>query len=529
MGHPHNIKADNKGAPSKGRRGPVVEPPFILALDIGSSSVKAMLFDVKAQPVMRVAARRTHALHADSDGAAEEMVEHLVERVEEVLDEVLQRAGAKAQHIASVGLDTLASTVMGLNQDGQPITAIYTYADTRSREDVRKLRQELDIPVTYQRTGCPVHTAYLPARLLWLQRTCPDICSQVRRWVDIGTYLYMRWFGLRDAPVSYSIASWSGLLDRGRMQWDAPLLGYLGLTVDALPKLADHTQTQRGLVAPFSRRWPSLRDVPFTLAVGDGFAANVGSGCVSARQIALTVGTSGAMRILLPDPAPAVQQGLWAYRVDTEHTLVGGSLSEGGNVFDWASKTLRLPPVKHMTSALRALPPDGHGLTMLPFLAGERSPGWSTATGGILAGLKMSTTAVELLQAFLEGVAYRFGLVAEALNGYGNTPLTTIVSGGALMRSPYWVQVLADVLQRPLVLSGEAEATSRGVAILALRSLKLWQAFDSVPALHGDIYEPDHARSMVYQAAIQRQRRLYETFIGHDDQDALGAAAMVIG
>lgn len=133
------------------------------------------------------------------------------------------------------------------------------------------------------------------------------------------------------------------------------------------------------------------------------------------------------------------------------------------------------------------------------------------------------------MKACLEGVAYRFGLVAEALYGHGNAPLSTIVSGGALMHSPDWAQVLADVLQRPLILSGESEATSRGAAILALRSLDLWPALDTVPALQEDIYEPDHARGQVYKEAILRQRRLYEALIDHDDQDSKGATARLTG
>ena len=155
------------------------EPPLVLALDVGSSSVKAALYDAQARVVQGTEARRAHLLHATSDGAAEDVAEHVIERVERVVDAVLERAGDASQHIAAVGMDTLASTLLGLDREGQPITPIYTYADTRSREEVDTLRRELDVQAVYQRTGCPQHTAYLPARLL-SPHACAGSSARVR-------------------------------------------------------------------------------------------------------------------------------------------------------------------------------------------------------------------------------------------------------------------------------------------------------------------------------------------------------------
>ncbi len=507
-----------------GDGGPTVSPqaqashksPFVLAIDVGSSSVKAALYDARARVVEGSEARQAHLLHTASDGTAEKIAEHVMDSVEQVVDAVLERTGGEAKHIAAVGIDTLASTLLGLDGDGKPITPIYTYADTRSRDDVDQLRRELDVRALYQRTGCPQHTAYLPGRLRWLQRTCPDIVRRVHRWVDVGTFLYTRWFGRSDVPASYSIASMTGLLDRHRLQWDEELLHYLSLSVDALPPLADYTYTQRELTAPFANRWPTLHSVPFFLAVGDGAAANVGSGCVSPGRVALTVGTSGAMRVLLPDSAPHVWPGLWAYRLGKAYTLLGGSFSEGGNVFAWARSTLQLPPREDLERALQALPPNGHGLRVLPFLAGERSPGWSTSAAGAIEGLKVSTTPMEIVQACLEAVAYRFALVEKLLQDYVGESCQIIASGGAIVNSPYWLQVMADVLQRSIVVSREKEDTSRGTAILALHALSIWPTLETVPAELGATYQPDTQRAPVYQKSIEKQHKLYDTLIGHD-------------
>jgi gluconokinase len=259
-----------------------------------------------------------------------------------------------------------------------------------------------------------------------------------------------------------------------------------------------------------------LRETPFFLAVGDGASANVGSGCVSAHRVALTVGTTGAMRVVIPDRVPPVPPGLWAYKVGASETLLGGAFSEGGNVFAWALETLRLPPEDGLEAALRSLAPDGHGLTVLPFISGERSPGWSSNARAAIAGLTASTTGAEVLQALLEAVCYRFALVARLLRGHVDPDHEIVASGGAMSRSPYWAQLMADVIGHRVRLSRERELTSRGTAILALRALGVWGGLDDERLEAAAVHEPDPTRVAVYQAALERQHRLYDALIGHE-------------
>jgi gluconokinase len=260
---------------------------------VGTSSVRGALYDGRALRLEETAAHESHPLIAGPDGAVEAPADELAACVERVVDAVLAAAGGDARKVAAVGLDTLASTLLGADASGRAVTPLYTYADTRPADDVRELRRELDGEAVLQRTGCPLHAAYWPARLRWLRRTRAADAARVASWMDLGTFLLRRWLGRADVPMSYSIASWTGLLDRRALGWDAPLLESVGIPAQALPALADHTAGQRGLAGAFARRWPALSQALFFPAVGDGAAANVGSGCVSPARIALTVGTTG--------------------------------------------------------------------------------------------------------------------------------------------------------------------------------------------------------------------------------------------
>jgi gluconokinase len=486
---------------------------FVVALDVGSTSIKGALYDTRARLVRGTLVREASPIGPRPGGASEGDPAELVRRVERVLDRVMVAAGKRASRVRAVGLDVLTITLCGVDAEGRPLTPLYTYADDRAQEDAAALRRELDVGEVYQRTGCPLHTAYLPARFRWLRRTQPRVFGSVRRWLDAGTLLHRLWFG-RDVPMSYSVASWSGLLDRRRLVWDEGLLSHLHLRTGALPALADYVEAPQGLSRAHGRRWSALADVPFFLAVGDGAAANVGSGCVDPRRVALTVGTTGAMRIVLPGADPEVPPGLWAYRVGKGETLLGGALSEGGNVFAWERDTLRLPAPSGIEAALRKLPPDGHGLTVLPFVAGERSPGFAAGARACIAGLTSATTPLQILQASLEAVCYRFALVARLLRPHLRPGYDVVASGGALARSPYWTQLIADVLAQPVLVTRERELTSRGTAILALRGLGEWPSLDEIALKLPRACPPDASRLEVYQAAIERQRQLYDKVIG---------------
>lgn len=165
--------------------------------------------------------------------------------------------------------------------------------------------------------------------------------------------------------MTTSAAAWTGLLDRVALAWDAPLLAHLGLPAETLSPLVDVSEPLHGLVEPLARRWPTLSAVPWFRAIGDGAAANVGSGCVGAERVALTLGTTGALRMAL-DTVATVPSGLWCYRVDRRYALVGGATSEGGNVYAWLNQTLRLGDPEAVEREIAAFPPDGHGLTVLP-------------------------------------------------------------------------------------------------------------------------------------------------------------------
>lgn len=493
------------------------ETPLVLALDVGTSSVRGALYDERGLEVGGTQERLVRGLKTTADGGAELDAREAVEETARVIDAVVARAAALGARVEAVAVACFWHSLVGLDERGRPVTPVLGWADTRAARHAETLKRRLDESKTHARTGCRFHPSYWPAKLLWLKEERPEIFRAVRRWASFGELLSARLF---DEPAaSVSMASGTGMLDVRSCRWDEELLETTGVTVEQLPAVEERFKPLGELTGEFARRWPALRGARWFPAIGDGAANNIGAGCTGPGRVALMVGTSGAMRVMWEGEPPArLPAALWCYRADRSRVLAGGALSDGGGLFHWMTDALRLS-AEETEKELAAIGPDAHGLTVLPFWAGERSTGWNAEARGAILGLTTHTRPVEILRAAMEGVAYRFALVAGALEPLA--PRAEIVaSGGAMMASGVWPQMLADVLARTVRRADALEASSRGAALLALEATGKLKSIADAEALTVQTFEPDAAAHARYRAGLERHEKLYARLVA--DEAAAG-------
>jgi gluconokinase len=222
------------------------------------------------------------------------------------------------------------------------------------------------------------------------------------------------------------------------------------------------------------------------------------------------IGTSGAMRVVYEGKPPAeIPFGLWCYRLDWRRVIIGGALSDGGGLYRWLKDTLKLTATDdEIENHIAKTAPDSHGLTFLPFLAGERSTNWNAAARGAILGLNSATDAIEIAQAALEAIAYRFAAIFEQLNEICEIR-EVIASGGALRESPVWTQIICDTLGKPMFLPDEREASSRGAVLFALEKAGMIKNISDFPTDKGQAFLPDDEKHKIYQSAKQRQEKFY--------------------
>jgi gluconokinase len=418
----------------------------VLALDIGSSSVRAQRFDSRGEPAGSISQEEY-----ETDDAAE-------------VAAVVRRALADEEAEAT---SCFAHSLVAVDEDWNALTPILGWRDTRSAGAAEWLARRLDSDAVHARTGAFLHPSYWPAKLAWLAETEPETFRRTARFVSFADYVH------GSPETSLSMASTSGLLDLTTQDWDEELLAALPVDRERLPQIADVTL------------W------------ADAACSNAGAGCTTRDRAALMVGTSGALRVLYESERPQPKPGLFLYLADGERVVEGGALSDGGNLHAWLEEALA-----DAEGSLEDRDPSDHGLTFLPFLGGERSTGWNPEARGAIAGLTFETTPLDVRQAAYEGIAFRFAAIADLMPDVREV----VATGGGLLHDRNWVQIMADALARPVTVSAVPEASLRGAAVFALER----QGHETEQAPVSGIVHPREDRAEAYRTAREEQQRLYD-------------------
>ena len=483
-------------------------PATVLGLDIGTSGVRAALFDEQGTEIEDANVRLARSTLDDVTMLdAAESVTLTAKAIDEVLD-----LAPNHLNIQLISISCFWHSLIGVDADGCATTPVFTWASRQATAAARELRNSFDQDSIHGRTGCRFHPSYWPAKLRWLREAQPAVFESTRRWMSFGEFLVLQLFG--ESAVSISMASGTGLFNQKNCEWDAELLGALEVETETLPKLAASHTTFQGLIPQYAQRWPQLSEAKLFPAIGDGAANAIGSGSTTKDTLALMVGSSGALRVLYAGQPPEhLPSELWCYRADSQRVVVGGALSDGGNLYSWLRDSL-LPSddAASIERALDLLEPDAHGLTILPFWSGERSTGWSLNAKGAIVGLTSRTQPIEILRAATEAIAYRFALIHRALTPF-TADASIIASGTALRLSPVWIQILADVLGAPISLSAHRESSTLGAALLALEAAGKIANIETLNVVAQTTFEPDLSRHARYQAGLERQQKIYQQLI----------------
>lgn len=496
--------------------------PVLLAIDIGTSGIRAALFDdcgseIEGSSVStnRMSLRLNDISTSDADA--------LRLQVFQTIDAALFEAKflEATTRIELIAVSCFWHSLVGIDAAGEATTPVFGWADNRGAAAVSELRSKLNEADVHARTGCGLHPSYWPAKLLRLRNETPELFYRTTNWLSFAEYVALELFG--ETAVSVSMASGTGLLNQRTCEWDPQMLEALDISIESLPEIATPERTLSRLKPEYAERWPQLSEARMFPAIGDGAANSIGAGCTSRERVALMIGTSGAMRVMFEGEPPArLPPELWSYRVDRKRVIVGGALSDGGGLHQWLRQTL-LPDddAQALEEELARLKPDAHGLTILPFWSGERSTGWHADARGSISGIGSHTRSIEILRAAMEAIAYRFALVAKALDPLA-PGATIMASGNALGSSPLWTQILADVLGQRLNVGQEAEASMRGAALLALEAAGKIQSIEEKALPVAAIIQPDMHRHALYQKGIERQVRMYETIINNNQNQPTG-------
>jgi gluconokinase len=443
--------------------------PYLLGLDLGSTNIKALAITREGRVVAQ-ADRPTRTL-LPQPGWVEQDPRRILSATVSVLREAYREAQLAGGTLQGVVCSGAMHSVLAIDYKGSPLTNAWLWSDTRSAhlaDAVRGTDWGLKI---YRQTGVPIHAMSPLFKIQWLKQHCPEVASVAFKYLGIKEFVLGNLLGL--APEAWvsdvSVASATGLLNTQTQQWDAEALALADLTTAQLPRVVASTE-----VFYLPENFFADRPQKTALVVGasDGALANLGSGAEGAESLAVTIGTSGAVRLLVEEPYFDPTGRTFCYRLDERRLIVGGASNNGANALEWLRKsvlrTRRSLPDLLAEAAL--VPPGAEGLVFEPFLHGERAPLWDAHATASFRGLTARHSQAHLTRAVLEGVAANLKSIADLLPTLGQ--VQRIVLSGGVARNALWVNVLEQAFRLPVEVPEGGDASARGAVLLGWRALK---------------------------------------------------------
>lgn len=446
---------------------------YVIGLDIGTTSVKAVLFKRTGYVIAEreILYKTTHP-HV---GWSEQDPLEIETAVKNALKEMLEQCTVPSEDIAAVGLSSAMHSLICVNQNNEPLSPLITWADQRSVRQAEHLHSIPDSKI-YINTGTPQHPMSPLAKLIWMKESGYPPYLQGRKFLSIKEFLLTRWFN--EDVVDYAIASATGLFNISTLKWDHEALMEAGISEGQLSTPVPPTYVCQGLAAQLADYLGVRSDLPFVVGASDGPLANIGAGALEPGDVAITIGTSGAIRQMSASPQTDQKQEIFCYSVTDQLWVMGGPTNNGGNVFQWMKNVLgeeesRIEKsggaiaYEQLTQLAATSDVGANGLLFLPYLNGERAPIWNAHAKGAFIGLTASHTKADMIRAGLEGTLFSIYHIGKALERLAGEPKTILASGG-FSRSKLWLQMLADIFGKEVHLPLSYQSSAWGAAWFGL-------------------------------------------------------------
>lgn len=483
----------------------------VIGVDLGTSNIKVVAASQEGNVQYR------HSLPCTLLQPTAETAEHDPEHILDLVTDLLKQAFAAIGPltVAAVSFSAAMHSVIAVDAQGNCLTNAWLWGDNRAVEQEQMFKAKGIADQLYRETAVPLHPALPICKIAWLKQELPVLFRQTHKFISIKEFIFLRYFGVY--KVDHSIAAASGLQDIHQLQWSTTALAAAGITASHLSEIVgvDHCENQ---LLPWAADALNLRiSLPFVMGSSDGCLANIGTGVLNETTAALTIGTSGAVRITSAQQYLSAHAALFCYPVTQNLFITGGPISNGGYVMEWLAENLLqfdLAQKKSYDELLElafSVEPGAEQLIFLPYLRGDRAPIWDAKARGVFFGFNSLHTREHMVRAVLEGINYALYDVFCTMEALHEKVEAIHVSGG-FIRSGKWVQLLADVFNKKIIVTDIADASAMGAIYTGFFAIGETASITASAGLKskGMHYLPDPEKHEIYQKNFKIFRSVYK-------------------
>ncbi|QIL51181.1 gluconate kinase [Weissella coleopterorum] len=483
-----------------------------IGVDIGTTSTKTIIYSDDAK--ILGAATEYYPLITDRPDKAEENPDTIFQAVVASIKNVTEQIDTTSNPIKAVSFSVQQHSLMAVDEDGNPLTNILTWADNRSEKIVANLKKNQPelAKKLFENTGVPTHPMAPIFKLAWLKKTSPSIFNKTAQWLGIKEYIFYKLFNRY--VTDYSVASSTGFLNLKNLDWDLDAMHFAGISAKQLPELTSSTDFITGINPEYASEMGLPENIKFVLGASDGVLSNIGVGATEEGTLAVTIGTSAAIRSLVDQPLIDAKGRVYCYPIlPNKKWIVGGPINNGGVIFRWVrdhlfddldSKNLEMDPYDYLTDLAANVPAGANGLLFLPYLEGERAPIWDANARGSFFGMTESHTRADMVRAVLEGIIFNIYSVMLTMREVTGEPKTIMATGG-FSRSKVWCQMMADIFETPVHVPIAFESGTLAAMFLAKMALGEAKELSEINQYIGDVttYKPNPKNFARYRAMME--------------------------
>ncbi|ENH96643.1 carbohydrate kinase FGGY [Gracilibacillus halophilus YIM-C55.5] len=478
----------------------------VIGLDLGTTSVKAVAFNLTGN-VLAESEEQIETLYPKS-GYAEQDPDVIEKQTRFVLNTLLSKLSNT--HVLSIGISCAMHSLICVDKQGKARSNMLIWSDGRSSDVVEQLEDSVKRRI-YRKTGTPIHPMSPLLKLIWMKQVQDPSYQEASYYMSMKEYLLFQWSGER--IIDYSMASATGLMNIHQLDWDDEALELAGISRSQLSTIVEPTAIITELSSNIQTEIGLSKDVSLVIGAADGQLANLGNGAIQSGEVAITVGTSGAIRQLIEGQHVNDNQETFSYAFTAHSSIIGGATNNGGIALQWI-KDLFTYNGSHeeLLREAEEIKIGSDGLLFVPYVNGERAPVWNQNAKGNFYGLQVTHQRAHFVRAVLEGITFNLYQIAQSLEDIAGKPKTISVNGG-LSKSPFWVQMVADVFGHPIQLADTHHAAAWGAAWTSLVAIGEVPSFESIkeniPINY--IVEPNEERHRRYQEMFQTYHNVART------------------
>lgn len=483
---------------------------YYLGVDIGTTSTKAVLFGDRGTVISKHSSG--YPLFSPAPSIAEQDPDEIFQAVKSSIKGALQKGAINPEKIELVSFSSAMHSIIAIDINGQPLTRSITWADSRATQWAEKIKDKFNGIEIYRRTGTPIHPMSPLAKIAWIRSDHPEIFDKTYKFIGIKEYVFYKLFDRY--VVDHSIASATGMFNLSQCSWDTEALQVVGITGEQLSEPVPTTYILTDLKKEIAEELGLSSETPFVIGASDGVLSNLGVNAIDPGVVAITIGTSGAIRTVTDKPITDPKGRIFCYALTQNHWVVGGPVNNGGMVLRWVrdelasaevetAKRLGIDPYEVLTKIAARVSPGSDGLLFHPFLSGERAPLWNANARGSFFGLGLHHKKEHMIRAVLEGVIFNLYTVMLALKEMIGEP-SKIQATGGFARSELWRQMMADIFNQEVAVPESYESSCLGAIILGMYALGKIEDFSIVKEWIGSTHthKPIKENVLVYEELI---------------------------